>query len=184
MSFGVETDGDKWNKNVHYYALAGNYSVDAFSTSLIWERVTVPGVDDDQDFYSFGVSYDFGMIKPMFAYQHGQHIVASENGAYEFLLDAADDLKTDSFLLGATAPLAGGTVMASYQYLTGKLGVDEGENKFNAHVVGIAYDYPLSNRTSIYTGATWSKGGKALDKDSGSKDFNGYQFGVGLKHTF
>lgn len=63
-------------------------------------------------------------------------------------------------------------------------GEDYDSLKFNAHVVGVAYDYPLSNRTSIYTGATWSKGGKALDKDSGAEEFNGYQFGVGLKHTF
>lgn len=197
VSFGVETDGGKWNQNQHYYALAGNYTTDAFSSSLIWERVTVPGADKDMDFYSFGVSYDFGMIKPMFAYQRGQNLLTA-GGAYASLLEdedvanflAATHPNIDSFLFGATAPVGAGTLMVSYQYMTGKAHsfVNYDSFKFNAHVVGVAYDYPLSNRTSIYTGATWSKGGKVLDKDFGaevgSEEFNGYQFGVGVKHTF
>lgn len=157
----------------------------------------MPGADKDMDFYSFGVSYDFGMIKPMFAYQRGQNLLTA-GGAYASLLEdedvanflAATHPNIDSFLLGATAPVGAGTLMVSYQYMTGKAHsfVNYDSFKFNAHVVGVAYDYPLSNRTSIYTGATWSKGGKVLDKDFGaevgSEEFNGYQFGVGVKHTF
>lgn len=119
VSTGVEDDKGKWKDNTHYYGLAANYTNDAFASSLIWERVTLPGADSDVDYYSFGVSYDFGMVKPMFAYQHGQHAYAWGNEAFALLSDysktTAIDPKIDSFLIGATAPLAGGTLMASYQ---------------------------------------------------------------------
>lgn len=62
---------------------------------------------------------------------------------------------------------------------------DEVGTKFNAQVLGVGFDYPLSKRTSVYTGASWAKGGKALDKKYGyAVDVNGYQFGFGIKHTF
>ncbi len=181
VSSGVETDAGEWSDNVHYYALGANYAVDAFAASLIAERVTLPEADD-QDFYSLGLSYDFGFVKPMFAYQHGKHVGVSMNSTFEILEDI-ERIKADSFLVGATAPLAGGNLMVSYQYFTGKGDVSGAKGK--AQAFGVAYDYPLSKRTSVFTGATWAKGSKALDKDNaGTEAFNQYTFGVGLKHTF
>ena len=52
----------------------------------------------------------------------------------------------------------------------------------------------MSKRTTIYAGATYAKGGDGLDKDLDADasfgefidraDYNGYQFGLGLNHTF
>jgi predicted porin len=59
-------------------------------------------------------------------------------------------------------------------------------------IFGVAYNYELSKRTSLYCGATYAKGSKGLSKKYNENsyrsemraDYNGYQFGVGLNHTF
>ena len=106
----------------------------------------------------------------------------------------------DAFLLGASAPLGNGTVKAAVQYLNGKFkDAEEGDTKANAWVLGAAYVYDLSKRTSLYAGATYAWGSKAFDKDANSYNqeftdyevanafrstLNGYQVGFGLNHTF
>ena len=78
--------------------------------------------------------------------------------------------------------------MASAQYLKAK---DKEGVKGNATILGVAYNYELSKRTSIYCGATWADGSKGLDKKADSPiavfdrgELNGYAVGLGLNHTF
>ncbi len=181
ISSGVEDDAGRWVDNVHYHALAAHYEVDALAASLIYERVRLPEAQD-VDVYSFGLSYDFGVIKPMLAYQYGKHVTDLANETLEGLF-AGERGKTQSMLLGVTAPVFGGNLMVSVQHFGAKY--EESGEKLAANVFGIGYDYPLSKRTSLYTGATYAKGGKGLKKGKeGSAEFNSYAFGVGLKHTF
>lgn len=182
LSMGVEDDSGKWRDNTHYYGLSGTYANDALSVSMIVESVQLPKDDTGKNmtFYSLGASYDFGFVKPMLAYQHGEHVISVANES----LPIVNASKTDSVLLGATMPLMGGSLMGSVQYLRGK--EDASGAKFEAHTVGLGYDYPLSKRTSVYTGVTWSQGKKGFHKSKGDdvRDLNGYQWGFGLKHTF
>ena len=88
--------------------------------------------------------------------------------------------KTDSFLLGATAPLGDGTLGVSAQYAKIKF-VDSAIDNGKAWVFGVAYIYELSKRTSLYAAGVYSKGQDSL-KEVGA--VNNYQIGFGLNHTF
>ena len=121
-------------------------------------------------------------------YQHTDKNQAFQDVAFT----SEKGIKADSFLLGATAPLGNGSLMASAQYLkiTEKTSGDDGK----AFILGVAYAYNFSERTALYMGATYAQGSDGLDKDLSATDpqafkdirgtYNGYQFGVGLNHTF
>ncbi len=145
--------------------------------------------------YTLGASWDFEVVKPMFMYQHADNVPLSKfaDGAlYETeSFEIGDDEftteeylgKSDSILIGATAPIANGTLGVSAQYVQYKFNdTDAGEDdKGKAYVFGISYTYELSKRTSLYAAGVYSHGSKAF------KDFdtlNTYQVGFGLNHTF
>ena len=96
-------------------------------------------------------------------------------------------------MLGATAPIGQGTLRASVQYVTGE-NDDDGAEEGDATILGLAYTYDMSKRTTLYAGAFYSIGGKGLDKDLSSADsefgglsradYNTFGFGLGLAHTF
>ena len=154
----------------------------------------------NMNFYTVGASWDFEVVKPSFVYQHADKISLASfaNGAlfgdlaesYNCIKDdevvAEADLtgKTDSFLLGASAPLGDGTLGVSAQYMQAKFenGAKFDDNtKGNAYVFGIAYSYELSKRTNLYAAGVYSKGQDSL-KEVGA--VNNYQIGFGLNHTF
>lgn len=206
-SFGSGDDGDtpaKWKDRDHYYGFGALYEANDLSLGAVVEATTYSNAGDNKDAstswtYTVGAAYDFGVVRPSVMYQHGQKAMSfqdySFNGAY---------YNYDAFLLGASAPLGDGTLKAAAQYLNGKLKDGADSVKANAFVLGAAYVYDLSKRTSLYFGATYAWGDKALDKDgNSSNDFarddaeetyqsfndfraslNGYQVGFGLNHTF
>ena len=146
--------------------------------------------------YTFGASWDFEVVKPTFMYQHTDNMRLSQfAGDFTGLTEedpiqvpgsegkyARDKmLNTDSFLLGATAPLGNGTLGVSAQYAQVKFVNDAEFDKGNAYTFGVAYSYELSKRTNLYAAGVYTHGTKDL------KDFaelNGYQIGFGLNHTF
>lgn len=202
-SFGESDSEAHWSKRTHYYGIGALYEAGGFAAALVGEmldydnsaRSSASGDLDNAYFVTLGLSYDFGFVKPMFMYQHAEHArtfqgehLTDDSGSF-----SAGDFKVDSFLLGATAPLAGGTVMASAQYLKAKN--QESGAKGEAYILGAAYTYELSKRTTLYTGATYAAGRKGLDADLDANDaeygdfgdraaLNGWQFGFGINHTF
>ncbi|MBQ9241196.1 MAG: porin [Duodenibacillus sp.] len=207
-SLGDDSDDNaKWHRRGHYYGLGALYENGPLAVGAVVEARTVSNVNTDEAgtttkpysgkktgyTYTLGASWDFDMIKPMFMYQHTQNGNQWQDG---FFGDEADGdnlsnqqtFKADSFLLGFTAPLGEGTLMASAQYLKAK---DKEGVKGNATILGVAYNYELSKRTSIYCGATWADGSKGLDKKANTPivgfdrgELNGYAVGLGLNHTF
>lgn len=169
-------------------------------------KVFATDVDDDGNgvtanykatgIYTFGASWDFEVVKPTFMYQHTDNMRLSQfagdftgiteedpisiNGSEE---KYAQDmmLDTDSFLLGATAPLGNGTLGVSAQYAQVKFVNDTKSDKGNAYTFGVAYSYELSKRTNLYAAGVYTHGTKDL-KDCA--ELNGYQIGFGLNHTF
>ena len=202
-----------WSRRTHYYGVGAKYENGPLALTAVYEHVrpahgetyTTSSATDTADeyknmnFYTVGASWDFEVVKPSFVYQHADKIsLASFAGGalfgdlaegYNYIEDdevAEADLtgKTDSFLLGASAPLGDGTLGVSAQYMQAKFenGAKFDDNtKGNAYVFGIAYSYELSKRTNLYAAGVYSHGSKAFKNVD---TLNGYQVGFGLNHTF
>ena len=165
------------SKADRYYALGATGNWEALSSALIFsttdygrtwvngDKTGIEGREDMSKVVTGYVSYDLGFVKPMIAAQYfddlkGVSWNASEAVA-EQLTDMADYSKKGyGVMLGATAPLAGGTLFASVGYndfeSTTEL-YEESKAKFDTISVGLGYQYPLSKRTYVYTAAGYTK---------------------------
>jgi predicted porin len=117
--------------------------------------------------YLLGGTYDFGVVK-----LHA--LVQKSTGPTS--LDVLD------IMGGATVPVAGGSLMASYIHHNDRTVSDKDANQ-----IGVGYIYPLSKRTSVYTafarikndnGAVFTVG-NATAAGTGDKAFN-----LGVVHNF
>lgn len=190
---GDEDSNAKWSDRNHYYGLGVSYENGPLALAAIAEmrkynRVADWADNDDSWTFTVAAAYDFEVIRPSFVYQHAsktREFAAGEisGAAYNF----------DSFMLGATAPLGQGTLRASVQYVKGENDAVSDEEG-NATILGLAYTYDMSKRTTLYGAAFYSVGGDGLDKDLGTNEmafglmdraeYNSVGFGVGLVHTF
>lgn len=193
---GDDDSNAKWSDRDHYYGLGVSYENGPLALAAIAEMRKYDKIaernnlSDNDNSWTFTVAaaYDFEVIRPSFVYQHAsktREFAAGEisGAAYNF----------DSFMLGATAPLGQGTLRASVQYVKGENDAVSDEEG-NATILGLAYTYDMSKRTTLYGAAFYSVGGDGLDKDLGANetefglmgraDYNSVGFGVGLVHTF
>lgn len=124
---------------------------------------------DEQETWQIGASYDFGFLKLF-----GQYTA----GTQETALAAREDLDSSQYQIGASLPLGGGALLASY----GELKVEEGSFEFKNKEFTIGYDYNLSKRTDVYVNYMYDKnsesGPGAVGYDSGNT------FAVGVRHRF
>ena len=201
-----EDQNSGWSQRDHYYGVGAKYENGPFALSLVAERIKpangkafagdndVPVNYKATGIYTFGASWDFEVVKPTFMYQHTDNMRLSQFagdfmglteedkvtiGDSEYAQDVM--LDTDSFLLGATAPLGNGTLGVSAQYAQIKFVNDAEFDKGNAYTFGVAYSYELSKRTNLYAAGVYTHGTKDL---SDFAELNGYQIGFGLNHTF
>lgn len=193
---GDKDSNAKWSDRDHYYGLGVSYENGPLALAAIaemrkYDRLADWGANaDNDDSWTFTVAaaYDFEVIRPSFVYQHASK--TREFAAGE-ISDAAYNF--DSFMLGATAPLGQGTLRASVQYVKGENDAVSDEEG-SATILGLAYTYDMSKRTTLYGAAFYSVGGDGLNKDLGANekefglmgraDYNSVGFGVGLVHTF
>lgn len=158
--------------NTRYAAIAATYAVGNLWTGLSYEQLQNPvtkGISiADTKVIKVGANYDFGFVKPYVAYSNGAD-VRSLSGldldAVGTALNAVatSGFDTNSYMVGATAPLFGGKLMASYQLLDAELSVDSSV-KGERNVFAVGYDYPMSKRTSLYGVFSYSKGDDLLNK--------------------
>lgn len=192
---GDDDSNAKWSDRDHYYGLGVSYENGPLALAAIaemrkYDRQAGWSDNDDSWIFTVAAAYDFEVIRPSFVYQHasktrefGASDPLNSSGAYNF----------DSFMLGATAPLGQGTLRASVQYVKGENDAVSDEEG-SATILGLAYTYDMSKRTTLYGAAFYSVGGDGLDKDLGANetefglmgraDYNSVGFGVGLAHTF
>lgn len=190
---GDKDSNAKWSDRDHYYGLGVSYENGPLALAAIaemrkYDRQVDWSDNDDSWTFTVAAAYDFEVIRPSFVYQHASK--TREFAAGE-ISDAAYNF--DSFMLGATAPLGQGTLRASVQYVKGENDAVSDEEG-SATILGLAYTYDMSKRTTLYGAAFYSVGGDGLDKDLGANgtefglmgraDYNSVGFGVGLVHTF
>lgn len=193
---GDKDSNAKWSDRDHYYGLGVSYENGPLALAAIaemrkYDRLADWGANaDNDDSWTFTVAaaYDFEVVRPSFVYQHASK---TREFAAGDISDAAYNF--DSFMLGATAPLGQGTLRASVQYVKGENDAVSDEEG-SATILGLAYTYDMSKRTTLYGAAFYSVGGDGLDKDLGANekefglmgraDYNSVGFGVGLVHTF
>ena len=164
-----------------YYGLGVKFNAGALNAGIVgsvsdYSRYDVKAVDEDNGYAVAGyVNYDFGMIKPMFAVQYW-------NGGVESSTDGAfKDTEGYGLVIGATAPVLGGTVKATAGWNDFEDAKDT-DTDYNNWMVGVSYQYSLSKRTSVYTAAGY-KEAKAK-KTANTEKTKTTEVMVGLVHTF
>ena len=183
-----------------YYALGATGNWGALSTALVFsttdykrdwvnaegeakapqtdsELAKADGREDMSKVLTGYVSYDFGMIKPMLAAQYFDDVKGISWEASDAFKDdfhlANLSKKGYGVMLGATAPLAGGTAFAMVGYndfeSTEELpGAKKAE--FDTINFGVGYQYPLSKRTYLYTAAGYTKMSGEWKSEEGKLD--------------
>lgn len=157
-----------------YYAVAATYGVGALKAGLVYSQTDYSrysvekskGSDDTANVISAFANYDFGMVKPMVAVQYWDGGLVAEN--VEQFKNKGGMTKGYGVVVGATAPLFGGSFKATVGYNDYEDLADVKTFDGNNLMLGAAYEYPLSKRTSVYTAAGYSQ----IEKDmvGGDKD--------------
>lgn len=186
-----------------YYALGatGNWgalsSALTFSTtdySRTWVNETGhedEGREDMSKVVTGYVAYDFGMIKPMLSAQYFDDVKGISWDASENIKTALGGYSKKGYgvMLGATAPLAGGTLFAMVGYNDFESTEDLGaavKAEFDTVNFGVGYQYPLSKRTYVYTAAGYTKMSGEWKSDEGKLDTDTKTTEVvaGIVHNF
>lgn len=120
---------------------------------------------------AFGASYDLGKIKPMFTYNKTNN-------------DSAN-VTTSNYLLGLSAPIGAGSLLASYN--RGSM-TSAGATVGTIDKLAVGYVYNMSKRTAVYgTLATLRNAdGAAVGLNGAVTDINTHSNGldIGIKHSF
>jgi len=148
-------------------------------------------VDATPRMYAIGASYDFEVVKLALAYArttdgwfagpgvNGNSAIGDViNGGDGITNVFADGFKSNSYLVGLTAPIGGASkLFGSWQMvdpsndkLTG------GEEKMN--IFSLGYTYDLSKRTNLYAYGSYAKNYAFID------DVKSTAVGVGIRHRF
>ena len=196
--YAMGNDGDE---NTHYAdrygALGVNYVNGALNLAAVvdWmDEACVAGqADEPEDKYTvnLGGSYDFGVMKAFVAAQYFQN-ANDVGGAISLVKDAtgltatADELKGYGVALGATVPAWGGTFLMSAGYVDAEDDAKNATAEYTGYQAGVAYQYPLSKRTVLYTGVGYtSREVDKLNLDSGDKaEQDSYDVSFGMVHYF
>lgn len=147
------TLGDTYGASLNY--IAGALSIDVDYMQQTFSPASAANLNTTSPTaagnYALGaISYDFGFIKPAFIYlrhRGGPDVATGVNAA-------SSNPHNDLFELDATVPVGSALVLLSYGHYR-KVADSEG----NADSFGVRYDYPLSKRTVVYTGAAMVRNG-------------------------
>jgi predicted porin len=165
IAFGEQTGN--WQANRETGAGLTYASGPAYAGFTFYDVSNANGNGAARKNYLFGGTYDLGVVK-----LHA--LVQKSTGPTS--LDVLD------LMAGATIPVAGGQVLASYIHHNDRTSADKDANQ-----LGVGYLYPLSKRTSVYTayariqnqhGAAFTVG-NATATGTGDKAFN-----LGVVHNF
>lgn len=113
-----------------------------------------------------GATYDFGVAKAHLAFADGK-------------ADTGTEFDNRNYLIGVSAPVGVGTVMASYNRNDVR-DVDDGVTNHYA----IGYSHPLSKRTNLYTSFGYTRNDDDVRLNAFANGESSRLFNVGVRHTF
>lgn len=131
------------------YSVGIDYSRGALSVLGSWLHINTraSGFEHWDNYFALGVAYDFDVTKPSLLVVHREGDDTAAGRSLGTRPAGSPDL---TMVQGALAtPVAGGTLITTVASLTNH-SADDGD----AWSWGIRYDYPLSRRTTCYTGVT------------------------------
>jgi predicted porin len=176
---GAESAGS--SNNTRITGLGAQYSAGMLFLSATHDQIkhnatTFPGAET-QKHTQLGAVVDF-----KFAKLHAGYAIEDNIRAFGTANSGTVGRDANSWMVGTTIPLFGGSLLASYQ----DRDADPVAGETNADgpdltVYGIAYTYPLSRRTNVY--ANWSnRDGSGTNTNNATWDRK--QYTVGVRHLF
>ena len=178
-----------------YYALGAKFSADGLNAGLVvsmndYSRNDMKKDYDDGYTVSGFVNYDFGMVQPMFAAQYWDN---GKVGTYT-AATATDALKIANttgygFVIGAKAPVLGGLVKVTggwndFEAADSVKPTVSNDFEGNNWMVGVSYEYKLSKRTMVYTGAGYTEEELKFTGNTPKIKTKTSEVLFGLVHTF
>ncbi len=166
------------------YALSANYANGPLAAVFAYSNTNDTAASPSSaKAWLLGGTYDFGVAKAHLAYESEK-----ADATFGDVNVAGADFR--DWMVGVSAPVGGGTVMASYIKKT-----DKTNNNFGAKQYAIGYTYPLSKRTNLYTSyghITNDANANFVVSDASSGGANSVPnngqssnaFAVGVRHTF
>ena len=119
---------------------------------------------DGSSLINVGAAYDLGVIRPMVYFARAK--TGLNNTTWNKF-----------YMLGATAPVGGGTVKVAYGRLQPR-GANNTESK-----LGLGYNYPLSKRTNLYADLGLARA-DTVAPDAKVKATNNNAYAFGIRHNF
>lgn len=183
-----------------YYALGATYKMGGLNligiVDSINEKHQTGDDPDDTLRVTLGGSYDFGVVKPYLSaayFKDARMTSWMDSYSKTYTPKIAQNLNGDwegyGVVVGASAPLVGGTAHMTIGYMDSELkdavtAVDDTAD-LTRYTFAIGYEYPLSKRTKVYADAGYFKDEYDWDRTT-AKDVEpeGYQAAVGLVHYF
>lgn len=177
--------------NQRYAALGLTFKNGPVEAVVVYDTILRTRTEEDAygdaKAVSFGVNYDFEVTKAFFGAQYGKNEAL---GVTDFGFKVGDTVVENLYVkgynlhIGAATPLPCGTLTVSAYYGDYE---EVGNNNVTAkkYGIGLMHEYPLSKRTTFYTGAgfaqfdvTDEEGGKEVARQKG------VNVTLGLNHKF
>ena len=174
-------------------ALTGDFG--ALQTVLAYEfqnykSFGAAGEHDDGQIVYLGGNYDCGFAKTFVMGQYfkgikaGQLTAITEDDAAHFDTVGTDDYSADGVKgyglhLGTIVPVAGGDLTVAAYFTDFAVEYATGDKDAKSYAFGAKYEYYLSKRTSVYTGAGFAQ--VKYDDEGSDKTTQAY---LGLTHRF
>lgn len=184
-----DTDGVEGKPTTDRYAgIGATYNANNFALRLIVDTINKksgPGhlEVDDTVRVTLGGSYDFGVVKPFLA---ASYFKDGSVGDMAGVGGGAEKTVYDGYgvMLGANAPLFGGTLKATAGYLKADQQnvADAAAQDIDRFIVGAGYEYKLSKRTTVYVDAGY--GQDDIDNKTNGDKPSYFQAAFGMAHYF
>ena len=188
---GTGAEDASVRNNQRYAALGLTFKNGPVEAVVVYDTILRKRADEDKygdaKAVSFGVNYDFEVTKAFFGAQYGKNEAL---GVTDFGFKVGDTTVENLYVkgynlhIGAATPLPCGTLTVSAYYGDYE---EVGNNNVTAkkYGIGLMHEYPLSKRTTFYTGAgfaqfdvTDEEGGKEVARQKG------VNVTLGLNHKF